>query len=342
MSLNISSRGAKSHVKSELKDAFFLGAGASINSGIPLTKQFLPYLFSEKQTDPRLMRLVRFIDQFFNVNSTKPESLPKFEQVLSLLDLALLEDHEFSSIYTRSNIGQLRSDMDYLIWRMLEQSSRKGSTRVFEKFASALDPKENILFSLNYDTLLDHALLEVFKSLDYGVRFSEIHGHHPKTRKTDLDNQTPLYIKLHGSINWLQCPNCQSFYCYQGSKELGKVFDSKAELCPHDDGYLRGIIVSPTWNKRYTSAPLSLLWIKASKHLRSVKRITFIGYSLSDVDMRVIYLLKRSLFNNPANVEIRVVDPEPSGKIFKRYERLFGSINAINTSFEEFVENYDI
>ena len=338
MNLKISSRGAKPHVKPELSEAFFLGAGASISSGIPVTKQFLPYLFSKKQTNPRLLRLLRFINEFFALDSTKPESLPKFEQVLSLLDLALLEDHEFSSIYTRSNIGQLRSDMDYLIWRMLEQSSRKGSTKVFEKFATLLEPGKHILFSLNYDTLLDHALLKIYKSLDYGVRFSQIHGHYPKTRKTDLDNKTPLYIKLHGSINWLQCPNCQSFYCYQGAKELSKVFDSKAELCPYDNGYLRGIIVSPTWNKRYNSAPLSLLWIKASKYLRSIKRITFIGYSLSDVDMRVIYLLKRSIFNNPSNVKIRVVDPEPSGKIFKRYERLFGPIEAINSSFEEFVE----
>ena len=338
MNLKISSRGVVPHVKSELREAFFLGAGASISSGIPLTKQFLPYLFSVKQTDPRLLRLLKFIDNFFIVNSAEYESLPKFEQVLSLLDLALLEDHEFSAIYTRASIGQLRSDMDYLIWRMLEQSSRQGSTKVFEKFASLLKPREHILFSLNYDTLLDHALLKVFQSLDYGVRFSEIHGNNPKTRQTDLGSKTPLYIKLHGSINWLQCPNCQAFYCYQGAKELRKVFDSKAELCLHDNGYLRGLIVSPTWNKRYTSAPLSLLWIKASKHLRSIQRITFIGYSLSDVDMRVIYLLKRSIFNNPTDVQIRVVDPEPSGKIFKRYERLFGPIDAINSSFEEFVE----
>ena len=342
MNPEISSRGAKPHVKPEPKDAFFLGAGASISSGIPLTKQFLPYLFNKNQTDPRLLRLLKFIDEFFSTNSDKYEFLPKFEQVLSLLDLALLEDHEFNATYTRSQIGQLRGDMDYLIWRMLEQSSRKGSTKVFEKFAALLEPKEHILLSLNYDTLLDHALLKTYKSLDYGVRFSEIHGQLPKTRKTDSNKETPLYIKLHGSINWLQCPNCQSFYCYQGAEELSKVFDSKAELCPHDNGYLRGIIVSPTWNKRYTSAPLSLLWIKASKHLRSIKRLTFIGYSLSDVDMRVIYLIKRSLFNNPANVEIRVIDPEPTGKIFKRYERLFGPIEAINSSFEEFVENQKI
>ena len=342
MNLENETRGALPHVSSEISEAFFLGAGASISSGIPLTKQFLPYLFQKDQTDPRLLRLREFVDKLFTVNREKNRLLPKFEQVLSLLDLAILEDHEFNETYTRGSIGQLRSDMDYLIWRMLEQSSRQGSTKVFEKFTSLVKPRKHLILSLNYDTLLDHALLKVHGSINYGVRFSEVHGETPQTRIGELKNKTPLYIKLHGSINWLQCPNCQSFYCYQGAKELRKIFDSKAELCPYDNGYLRGIIVSPTWNKRYTSAPLSLLWIKASKYLRSIKRLTFVGYSLSDVDMRVIYLIKRSLFNNPQNVEIRVIDPEPTGKIFKRYERLFGPIEAISSSFEEFVEKATI
>lgn len=321
----------------DLEEVYFLGAGASISSGIPLTKQFFPYLLEQNLNDERLSRLKQFISDLFPHSGEKKIALPKFEHVLSILDLALLEDHELRQDYERSTLGQLRNDLDYLIWKMLEQSSRKTSSLVFKEFANSLDPKKHLLMALNYDTLLDHALISVHGSVDYGVRFSGIYG-----SRTPNGPNTPLYLKLHGSINWLQCPNCQSFYCYQGAEELSKIFDDRPELCPYDNGYLRGIIVSPTWNKRYTSAPLSLLWIKASKLLRNIRKITFIGYSLSDVDMRVIYLLKRSLFNNPNKVDIRVVDPDETGKIFTRYERLLGPIEAIQSTFREFTTTGEI
>lgn len=327
-------RNGNSSTDSDHEEVYFLGAGASISSGIPLTKQFFPYLLKQSPKDERLNRLQQFIRDFFPHSHEKKNALPKFEQVLSVLDLALLEDHELRQDYGRSTLGQLRNDLDYLIWKMLEQSSRKTSSLIFKDFSNSLDPQKHLLMSLNYDTLLDHSLMAVYGSVNYGVRFSEVYG-----SKDPNGSNTPLYLKLHGSINWLQCPNCQSFYCYQGAEELSKIFDNKPELCPYDNGYLRGIIVSPTWNKRYTSAPLSLLWIKASKLLRNIRKITFIGYSLSDVDMRVIYLLKRSLFNNNNKVEIRVVDPDKTGKIFTRYERLLGPIQAIQSTFREFTSS---
>lgn len=327
------------NAESNLEEAYFLGAGASISSGIPLTNQFVPYLL-QKSNDLRLNDLKQFIEDFFPHSRNRNFDLPKFEQILSIVDLALLEDHELGKNYNRSKLSQLRSDMDYLIWHMLEQSTRQSSA-VFEEFCQLINPQKHLLMSLNYDTLLDHALLKIHGSLDYGVGFSAVYGTQNKTLAENSDVK-PVYIKLHGSINWLQCPNCQSFFCYKGAEELARVFDQKAELCPYDSGYLRGILVSPTWNKRYTSAPLSILWIKASKLLRNIRRITFVGYSLSDVDLRVIYLIKRSLFNNPKTVEIRLVDPDPTGKILNRYERLFGSVKLIQSSFSDFTASKNI
>lgn len=332
-------------ISADRERAFFLGAGTSLHSSIPLTKQFIPYLFSNRfENQTRLEELRTFLRQLFpqvqvfegNAGRDQEEReavyLPKFEQVLSMLDLALIEDTYISSEYNLARIRRLRQDMDYLIWKLLQEGSIREENPVFASFVQNLNPRD-LLISLNYDTLLDHALLQGFQGVDYGLRFSEIH------HDGSYDGpQGPLYLKLHGSLNWLYCPNCQAFYSYLGPKSLQRVFERKPELCPYDQSYLRGTLVSPTWNKRYNLPPLSLVWMKASKALRTVKKLTFIGYSLSDVDMKVLFLLKRSLFNNSNNPLIEVVDPEPTGKIKARYERLFSNVVYREESFEDYVD----
>jgi NAD-dependent SIR2 family protein deacetylase len=321
-------------MKMSLKKAWFFGAGASISYGIPLTKQFIPWLFENKLENERLLRLKTFIQDFF------PESVacniyPKFEQVLSFLDIAIAEDHYLSATYHHKYLRQLRSDLDYLIWRMLEQASTLNSYEVFDEFVNQINPDNSLFLSLNYDTLLDHSILRRFKNINYGIGFSKVYSE----RELDFNTKSPLFLKLHGSINWLYCPDCQSFYSYLGNSNIKKIFDKKPETCDYDDCYLKGIMISPTWLKNYNHSTISLMWIKASKILRDIHEITFVGYSLSDIDMQVLYLLKRSLFNNKNNPLIKVVDPDSSGRIAMRYQRIFGNVKHLQMTFEEYVKS---
>lgn len=313
--------------------AYLLGAGTSISAGIPLTKQFLPKLMEEERFDKRLKGLRAFIKDFF-AESLKLKIYPKFEQVLSLLDIAISEDHYLSTTYHHKYLRQLRSDLDYLTWKMLEQSSTQNNFNVFNSFIEKT-PASTLFLSLNYDTLIDHSILRKYQNINYGINFSKIYS----SLDLSYNELCPSLIKLHGSINWLFCPNCQTFYCYLGNQEIKKIFSNSPEVCHYDQSYLKGILISPTWQKNYNLAPISLMWIKASKLLRDVKKITFVGYSLSDIDMKVIYLLKRSIFNNRHNPVIEVVDPDSSEKVFDRYRRIFGEITPIRKTFEEFVKD---
>lgn len=314
--------------------AYLFGAGASISTGIPLTKQFLPRLMQEPVGD-RLLGLRSFIEEFFS-ESLALGMYPKFEQVLSLLDIAINEDHYISNKYHHKYLRQLRSDLDYLTWKMLEQSSTKNNFNVFNQFIEKT-PASSLFLSLNYDTLIDHSIIRKYHNINYGVQFSKVKS----SIDLSFNNLSPTLLKLHGSINWLFCPNCQTFYCYIGNEEIRKIFNQSPEVCHYDQAYLKGILISPTWQKNYNLAPISLMWIKAGKLLRDVKRITFIGYSLSDIDMKVIYLLKRSIFNNRHNPKIEVVDPDPSEKVFDRYRRIFGEITPIRSTFEQYVNDLE-
>lgn len=312
--------------------AYLFGAGASISTGIPLTKQFLPRLIQDP-IDDRLLGLKSFIQEFFSESLTLG-TYPKFEQVLSLLDIAINEDHYISNKYHHKYLRQLRSDLDYLTWKMLEQSSTDDNFNIFNQFIDKT-PASSLFLSLNYDTLIDHSIVRKYHNINYGIQFSKVHSSIDLNR----NNLSPTLLKLHGSINWLFCPNCQTFYCYLGNHEIRKIFNQSPEVCHYDQAYLKGILISPTWRKNYNLAPISLMWIKAGKLLRDVKKITFVGYSLSDIDMKVIYLLKRSLFNNRHNPCIEVVDPDPTEKVFDRYRRIFGKITPIRQTFEEYVND---
>ena len=82
--------------------------------------------------------------------------------------------------------------------------------------------------------------------------------------------------------------------------------------------------------KYYRNPHLSQVWYEAERGLRQAKRVVFIGYSLPDDDVEVVYLLKRTLSRpNPPQVTVVEYDPDPNRAIFdhaagRRYRSLFG------------------
>ncbi len=320
------------------KEAYFLGAGASLGAGIPLTRQFLPWLIENRSALPRLEELARFVEEFFSEGlKESPPYFPKFEQVLSFVDTALADNQCISSQWDTTALMRIRSDINYLIWRLLETSLPDCNPAPHLEFVQSLS-KDSVLLTVNYDVLLDLCLLEHFGRVDYGIRFSKILTAEEREQK----HPSPMLLKLHGSINWLYCPTCETFVMAEDVPSIRQIFHPDPVLCPYDQSYLRGILISPTWQKDYRLPAVALMWIKASKLLRDVERITIIGYSLSDIDMKVQYLLKRSTFMNARKPIIRVVDPDPLGKVARRAQRLFGPIEHLQMGFEDFVKTLPV
>jgi hypothetical protein len=109
---------------------------------------------------------------------------------------------------------------------------------------------------------------------------------------------------------------------------------SKCETC---QTALRALLVAPSHLKNYRNPHLTNVWYRAEQLLRSAGRAVFIGYSLPDDDVDVVYLLKRGLAHLSA-ADITVVDfdekhPGISARqsaVGRRYCSLFG--DAINWS----------
>ncbi len=54
-------------------------------------------------------------------------------------------------------------------------------------------------------------------------------------------------------------------------------------------------MIAPTHFKDYRNPHLAQVWYEAERVLREANKVIFIGYSLPDDDVEVVYLLKRSL-----------------------------------------------
>lgn len=98
---------------------------------------------------------------------------------------------------------------------------------------------------------------------------------------------------------------------------------------------LRPLLVAPSHLKDYRNPHLSQVWYEAQRVLREADRVIFIGYSLPDDDVEVVYLLKRSLAHITVSKQITVVEycrENPTialgdHSVGRRYRALFGDVD---------------
>ena len=126
-------------------------------------------------------------------------------------------------------------------------------------------------------------------------------------------------LKLHGSLNWLFCRTCQrlelgatestrflAIFDRIAGKDLKRAFTPDGAPCAVCSRQLLPLLVAPSHLKDYRNPHLSLVWYEAQRMLRQAENVVFVGYSLPDDDVEVVYLLKRSLLHidNPRNVTL--------------------------------------
>lgn len=236
----------------------------------------------------RLTRLTRvFKDEI-------PLKRPTMEDAFSLLYIA----KDFPEIYKtgpgkKPAAGNRKEIEDFLrltfdILRVLD-SETNTDTR-YDSLASKLGPDDTII-SLNYDTLLDSALVR------HGWEPRKGYGLPGGKRKIKWlpvpgDNQPDLsrvrLLKVHGSVNWF----------VRGSYgNLAKAFESKPVLvtAPRKNekgGHIRQI-VPPIYGKIFEHDHWRALWTQGFNELCSAEILVVIGCSLIDTDFHLRALLSR-------------------------------------------------
>ena len=314
-----------------MKTTFVFGAGASNAEGLPTGRSILEKCFSLFPNDGHVQQVKVFVKTFFNYGQ-----LPSFEQVLTPIDVCLSKREALSNQWDYEQLTSLRDDLLYSLALTLDKTS-KDAGAIHHRFVSTLFKKPRTDFSFisfNYDILLDNALEKLRGSnglyVDYGVDFRN-----PEDWDTAKPDQSVALLKLHGSLNWLYCPNCNSVKITPRTKGALGIW-THFEVCERDQTRQKPLLIAPTWVKLYDNPWLVRVWTRAESILRESERVVFIGYSLPDSDVHVRYLLLKSLYRRKTAPRVLVVTKEQPDYIKRRYNTLFKGVKYVGGGFASF------
>ena len=263
---------------------------------------------------------------------------------MSLLDTALDRRQAFHPQWDPQRVSELRQAIELRIFDLLEEKLYKAPTNNHWKLLQAVFPSPTVpcVISTNYDLLIDTAMMSVSETRTPEGCLPDYH----------IQIRTPFYftqggrfgtlLKLHGSLNWLHCRTCQRIEIGASEssrylKVLGRLVGPTLEQsytpdgnpCPACGTRLRPLLIAPTHLKDYRNPHLAQVWYEAERVLRASDRAIFIGYSLPDDDVEVVYLVKRGLAHlTPDRITVvendATMPPLASHAVGRRYRTLFG------------------
>jgi hypothetical protein len=277
---------------------------------------------------------------------SKSEDYPSLPLFLSLLDTAIDRKHPFGPGWTTEQVIKVREAVEAAIFAVLDFRSPQLEVSSYAGLLQLAYPgpqPEATVISLNYDMILDVAMFDLCQQRkpesvpSYGCDI-KTDAYQSKVRWGSL-------LKIHGSVNWMYCSQCHHLeigWSKSGApsrighiffRDLDDQYAHRAE-CPECKTGLRPVLITPTHRKDYRNPHLARIWYEAERALQRANRVIFVGYSLPDDDVEVIYLLKRGLGTlNPEPLEpkqITVIEKDDQKRardvhpVGQRYRALFG------------------
>jgi len=207
------------------------------------------------------------------------------------------------------------------------------------------------IVSLNWDILLDNAIYSAldaqdprtgdydpFGVVDYCCYVSSLSEGNSRIRSglwsLGCRGYNVKLLKLHGSMNWLQCPNCQRLFVEFGEKQpildqVGRTLCRHCDRCGHKNR-LKGSLVMPTFLKDLSNFQVKLVWQNAGVELMEARRLVFIGYSLPHADFEFRQLLSRMVHRKAVIDVVLYKDSSAESRRsyrdeVQRYKQFFGA-----------------
>lgn len=332
---------------------FIFGAGASAAGGAPVMGNFLDvarnmWLRGEVHGAVREQFELVFqaIAALDNVYAKAEIDTDNLEAVFAAFEMAKL----FGRLadLDETILAKLPDAMRTVIVETLEHSiilhvssrtgnmpnidSPAGYSELVDRLKPALERHKNRItfITFNYDLALDYALAARGVGVDYGLGAL-------------IAPERVLLLKLHGSVNWTDCRNCQCIVPYEVGEYLDatrneRVGAAQIQLrvsralgtfrhCNGPEGSWSNVpvIVPPTWNKGEHHARIATIWRRAAQELAAARNIIVVGYSLPESDHFFRYLYALGTVSSTRIERFWVIDPDTSGGVAKRFESLLGS-----------------
>lgn len=343
------------------KTVFILGAGFSRPADYPLQSEIISNLKAlslmdysssdlESEIDARNIA-TEFLAEAF------PGAAPSLEDVFTLLDQTIHDEGFYNSNWR--DLYNIRDSFKKAIWSLYKNKSGNNTKSDFYSYLAANLIKERVavgqagdpfsVVSLNWDTLLEDSIYNCIErtkgirkiDIDYCCRTTPLSNRGPHTPSINQKSSGIFnlkLLKLHGSVNWLHCPNCGLLFTSVGDSAASDyTLASKLECnnnncirryAGNDSGLpvLEHFFVTPTFLKVFDNVHLKMIWHNAYHELSEASEVVFIGYSFPEADYHLRALLKRSL--KPA-VHITVILKKGDRDKKQRYYNFFGRKNIV-------------
>ena len=262
----------------------------------------------------------RCIADGVSLRNTSPVKLQEVRDKLEHL-ISLAVDQSF----TRSHKSKKQYVTDFATYIVDVAAKRAELARNTTSAEAAKQYDPLSIISLNWDILLDTRLYEALRVkdgnisgdydpigvVDYCCYISSIEKRQSRIRSglwtLGARGYNVKLLKLHGSLNWLQCSNCQRLFV--GFEQKLTISDYiETEKCRHCrrrgiEPAFKGSLVMPTFLKDLSNFQIKLIWQNASVELLEADKLVFIGYSLPHADFEFRQLMAR-MVHRKAGIEV--------------------------------------
>ena len=330
------------------KTVYILGAGFSMDAGAPSQAKLIGEIYDlkgkfkpaqNKKIDNWLTEFDNFLSDGLNISNSEKNHYA-LEDVYTPIDKCINENISFKG-YTVQRLIEIRDYVNRLIILAIRNAidKNKKSKGNIEKFVELIlksarerltDEKKDLvsIITTNWDIMLDNCIYkllseekkekdEYFKGVvDYCCYISSLdendHSIKPGLYALGRKGCNVKLLKLHGSLNWMQCPKCQRLYVkFYKHFNGGYVFDKK--YCRHCEKNFQqandlsnelGVnLIMPTFLKNLNNIQNKLIWQNSAIEISEASKIIFIGYSLPLADFEFKQMLSRM---TRKNVEVEV------------------------------------
>lgn len=289
---------------------YLLGAGASAASEfkLPLMKGFFELSITAKYGN-----LSHYITKYFNNFLTDDINV---EELITHVDISL-EKYKYSDFEIHTACQ--KELLNYITERL--QIPERAPCKYHQMLFNKIHKTKDSVLTLNYDCIFEQSIYnsegEQINPLSYLGRSLGLldYSQYTVVTKETFDRaayQEGFYIKLHGSVDWLYCPNtiCMNHQNFQVYPFWHEERDRKQQGEPCDIcGYpLQSVIVMPTMKKTFDNYPkLGFLWETAFKKLKESEKLILIGTSLSVSDYYLTWLIREASVGK-VNFKVEVVN----------------------------------
>lgn len=348
--------------RDRIKTVYILGAGFSIEAGAPSQEKLVNKIFEVHESEPTFFqnstmdKFKKFLSETLLLTESQFSAVA-LEDIFTPLDKCLQENISFRNL-TLKGVSETRELVYYLIGKTLQKLLYNSEKDYIDHFANEIVKKCALrrsgnyrhldsvsVLSANWDILLDNSIKNILDNdypnlavVDYCCHISS-YNKHDETVKPGLEilgkgGFNAKLIKLHGSLNWLQCPRCSRVYVDFNNKIAINQYHLQ-ETCRHCDknfnksnsNILTSNLIMPTYFKNLGNAQYRMVWKAAETEISEATKIVFIGYSLPFADFEMRQLLSR-MTRDDAKIEVvDYGDPESDyiKSQIKKFETFFGS-----------------